>query len=82
MPENRNVVETHGCIVCGKLYEMLVVYAPDGHMLDCTVLHPDAHRVADEKRPLVACNQHTAKQIEWTLARHYPGKEQEEDDED
>jgi hypothetical protein len=80
MPSNRKVVEVHGCIVCGKLYELLVVYAPDGHMVDCTVTSPGGRRVTDAERPLVACNRHSAEQTDKALARHYPGKEENEED--
>ncbi len=80
MSPNRKVVEIHGCIVCGKLYNLLVVYAPDSRMVDCTVTSPGGRRVMDTERPLVVCNEHTKSQVEQALARHYPGKEQNEED--
>lgn len=76
--ENRNVVEIHGCIVCAKLFNILVVYSPDGQMVDCAVTSPGGHRVKDENRPLVACDTHTEKEIEsaykkWRkLFKHNP----------
>lgn len=79
MTENKNIVETHGCIVCGKLYDLLVIYAPDGSLVGCAPKNPDAHRVMDTERPLVACNRHTSTQIEEALSKHYPGKEQEDE---
>ena len=82
MSENKNVVEPHGCIVCGRIYNLLVVYSPDGKLVDCTVIDAGGQRVQDARRPLVACDRHTEKEIETALARHYPGKEQPEDKED
>jgi hypothetical protein len=63
MSENKNVVEIHGCIVCAKLFNLLVVYTPQGKFLDCTVTSPGGHIVSDERRPLVACDSHTAVEI-------------------
>lgn len=63
MSENKNVVEIHGCIVCARLLNVLVVYAPDGKLVDCIVTSPGGHRVLDERRPLVACDTHTAEEI-------------------
>jgi len=74
MADLPNKVEQHGCIVCGKLYALLVEYAPDGRLVDCTVTSPGGQRVPDEHRPLVACNSHTQVEIDNALARHYPGQ--------
>ncbi len=79
--ENRKVVEAHGCIVCGKVYNVFVVYNPAGKMLDCMVTDTGAHRVPDPDRPIVACNTHNEKAIEKALEKHYPGKNAEEDEE-
>ena len=43
MSENKNVTEIHGCIVCAKLFNILVVYTSEGKFLDCTVTSPDGH---------------------------------------
>ena len=64
MSENKNIVEIHGCIVCAKLFNLLVVYTPEGKLLDCTVTSPGGHIVPDEHHPLVACDAHTAAEIE------------------
>jgi hypothetical protein len=85
MSENKSVVEIHGCMVCAKLFNILVVYTPDGKMLDCTVTSPGGHRVPDERRPLAACDTHTAEEIEsaykrgQTMSSKKSGHEQEED---
>ena len=75
MSDNKKMVESHGCIVCGKVYNMLVIYSPDGKLVDCTVTDAGGHRVPDLLRPLVACDKHTSSQIETALSRHYPGME-------
>lgn len=82
MSQNKKVVEPHGCIVCGKVYNMLVVYSPDGKLVDCTVTDAGGRRVPDPNRPLVACDRHTESEIETALAKHYPGMPQAEDKED
>lgn len=64
--ENRTVVEIHGCIVCAKLYNILVVYTPEGKLLDCTVTSPGGHIVPNESHPLVACDSHTKVGIHCT----------------
>jgi len=81
MSDNTNRVETHGCIVCGKTYNLLVVYTPSGKMVGCTLTSPGGHPVPDSVRPLAACNKHSGAEIETALSRHYPGMEQAEDSE-
>ena len=82
MSDNANVVEEHGCIVCGKVHTLLVEYTPNGQLIDCTVTSPGGRRVSDAHWPLVACNKHTPKEIETALARHYPGKAIEDHEDD
>ena len=62
--ENKNVVEMHGCIVCARTFNILAVYTPDGRLVDFAVTSPGGHRVPDEGQPLVACDTHTAGEIE------------------
>lgn len=62
--ENRNAVEMHGCIVCARIFNVLAVYTPGGRLVDCVVTSPGGHRVPDQQRPLVACDTHTAGEIE------------------
>jgi hypothetical protein len=76
------MVEQHGCIVCGKIHNLLVVYPPSGKMVGCTVISPGGHPLPDAVRPLPACNTHSGAEIETAPARHYPGTEQAEDRED
>ena len=79
MSDNKNVVERHGCIVCGKIYDMLVVYSPSGAMIDCTVTSPGGRRVPDPDRPLVACETHPAEKIEAAYARLYRHKQDDDE---
>ena len=74
MSNNANAIEQHGCIVCGNVYNLLVVYDADGRLVDCTVTSPGGQRVRDDHWPLVACDKHTREQIETATANHYPGK--------
>ena len=67
--ENKNVVEMHGCIVCARIFNILAVYTPDGRLVDCAVTTPGGHRVFDEQRALVACNTHTAAEVETAYIR-------------
>ena len=69
MAENKKVTEIHGCIVCAKLFNVLVVYTPEGKLLDCTVTSPGGHIVPDERRLLVACDTHTTEEIEPAYKR-------------
>jgi hypothetical protein len=75
--ENRTVVEIHGCVVCAKLYNILVVYTTEGKLLDCIVTSPGGHTVPDESRPLVVCDSHTKVKIEsaHTRRQFQKGKE-------
>ena len=82
MSDNTNRIEPHGCIVCGKIYNLLVVYTPSGKITGCTVTSPGGRVVPDAVRPLAACNTHSGTEGETALARHYPGAEQAEDRED
>ena len=71
--------ETHGCIVCGKLYQLYVVYNEAGQFVDSKVMSPGAQRVTHATRPLVACATHSAEQIEAAVQRAY-GPPPDEDD--
>ena len=82
MSKNINKVEQHGCLVCGKVYNLLVIYTDSGQFVDCSVTSPGGRRIQDDSRPLVVCNIHSGSQIETALARHYPGKEPADPDEE
>ncbi len=83
MSNNTNKVEVHGCIVCGKLYDVLVVYTPSGNVYGYSVTSAGAHPLAGGDKPLVACDRHTGDEIKSALAKHHPGPQKGEDhDED
>jgi hypothetical protein len=82
MADNKSTVEVHGCIVCGKLHNLLVVYSPGGKLVGYTVTGYGCHPLSDTDRPLVVCNVHTEAEIKDALARHHPGPEQKDDPEE
>jgi hypothetical protein len=69
MGESHTKGELHGCIVCGKLYQMYVVYDADGRLIDSTVMTAGGKRVHHAQRPLVACERHTADEIKNAVER-------------
>jgi hypothetical protein len=79
--ENKNVTEIHGCIVCAKLFNILAVYTPNDNLVGCTVTSPGGHCVKDEQRPLVACDTHTAEEIESAHKRWRSTNNKESDKE-
>ena len=81
MTENKNITEIHGCIVCAKLFNILVVYSSEGEFLDCTVTSPGGHIVPDKRRPLVACDSHTVAEIESAYNKRQSVSEKKSDPE-
>ncbi|MBI3738242.1 MAG: hypothetical protein HY258_04255 [Chloroflexi bacterium] len=79
MSEKHTRGEMHGCIVCGKLYELYVVYDASGKFIDCKVMSASGKRVPNAHRALVACERHSEKEIEAAVARAY-GRQKEEDE--
>ena len=69
MPETHVRGETHGCIVCGKLYQLYVVYDANDKFVDCKVMSADGKRVSDPRDAMVACETHSDEQIEDALLR-------------
>jgi hypothetical protein len=81
MSDNKNAVEIHGCIVCARLFNVLAVYTPDGKLVDCAVTTSRGHCVPNERQPLVACDTHTAEEIEAAYKRWLSRNDKELDDE-
>jgi hypothetical protein len=81
MSENKTAVELHGCIVCARIYNLLVVYTPDGRLVDCRVTSPGGHCIPDEHKPLVACDIHKTTEIENAYKRWQSRLDKEPDDE-
>lgn len=70
--------ETHGCIVCGKLYHLYVVHDEQGNFRGCKVMSAGGRCVPNAKRPLVACEIHPPAQVEAAVKRVY-GEQQDDD---
>jgi hypothetical protein len=71
--------ETHGCIVCGKLYQLYVVHDSEGKYIGSKVMSAGGKEVKGQGRPLVACERHTNEEIERAVNRVY-GKQKDDDD--
>ncbi len=71
--------EMHGCIVCGKLYNLYVVYNADGNYLGSKVMSAGGHEVKGAGRPLVACDTHSEADIARAVEMVY-GYQNREDD--
>lgn len=79
MSENKAKGEMHGCIVCGKLYQLLVIHDASGKFIGSKVMSAGGQAVKYDKRPLVACEKHTEKEIERAIQRVF-GDQIPEDD--
>ncbi len=79
MSQTHTKGETHGCIVCGKPYQLYVVYDASGKFIDSKVMSAGGRRVEYPTRPLVACEKHSEAEVEAAVARVYGGPP--EDDE-
>ena len=77
MPEAKG--EMHGCIVCGKLYQLYVAYDADGNYIGGKVMSAGGKVVNDANRPLAACETHTDEDIERAVNRVFGANSQEED---
>jgi hypothetical protein len=74
--------ETHGCIVCGKLYQLYVVHDSEGKYLGSKVMSAGGVEVKGYGRPLVACETHSPDEIGRAADRVYgrpPEIEEEEE---
>ena len=73
-------VEMHGCIVCGKLYQLVVAYDASGKFIASKVMGVGGKSVKDATRPLVACEKHTDEAIERAVNRVYGGGNEDEEE--
>lgn len=71
--------EAHGCIVCGKLYQLYVVHDAQGNYIGSKVMTPGGKEVKGYGRPLVACERHSDEEITRAADRVY-GKSMNEED--
>ena len=79
MPENTTKSERHGCIVCGRQYQLYVLYDPAGKFLASKVMTAGGAPVAEVTRPLVACETHTTEEIKRAVRRVFGDQTPEED---
>jgi hypothetical protein len=63
--------ETHGCIVCGKLYQLYVIHDSEGIYLGSKVMSAGGQEVKGYGRPLVACERHSDEEIARAVNRVY-----------
>jgi hypothetical protein len=71
--------EMHGCIVCGKLYQLYVVHDSEGNYIGSKVMSAGGKEVKGYGRPLVACEKHSQEEIARAVNRVY-GKQKNPDD--
>lgn len=79
MSETKAKGEMHGCIVCGKLYQLLIAYDSNGKYIGSKVMSAGGKEVKGVARPLVACEKHSDQEVERAIQRVY-GKLKPEDD--
>jgi hypothetical protein len=79
MTETVTKGEMHGCIVCGKLYNMYVFYDVDGNYIGSKVMSAGGHEVNGAGRALVACDTHSDADVARAVETVY-GQQSKEDD--
>jgi len=77
MPEAKG--EMHGCIVCGKLYQLYAAYDENGGYIGGKVMSAGGKIVKDAERPLVACETHADDVIESAVDRVFGSIDQDEE---
>lgn len=71
--------EMHGCIVCGKLYQLYVIHDSDGKYMGSKVMSAGGREVKGAGRPLVACEKHAEDEIARAVENVY-GRQSEDDE--
>ena len=79
MSETQAKGEMHGCIVCGKLYQLYVAHDANGRYIGSKVMSAGGREVTGAGRPLVACETHSDDEVARAVARVYG--QQDQDDE-
>jgi hypothetical protein len=79
MPDIHTRGEMHGCIVCGRLHELYVIYDADGKLVDWKVMSSSGVKVPNSRHPLVACDHHTGAEVERAVERVFGDPEFTED---
>jgi hypothetical protein len=80
MSENKAKGEMHGCIVCGKLYQLIVVHDANGNYIGSRIMTAGGKEVKGANRPLVACERHTDEEIARAVKRVYGDQVPDEED--
>ena len=80
MSESKAKGEMHGCIVCGKLYQLIVVHDANGNYIGSRIMSAGGKEVKGANRPLVACEKHTDEEIERAVKRVYGDQVPDEED--
>jgi len=78
MSDTKAKGEMHGCIVCGKLYQLLIAYDANGKYVGSKVMSAGGKEVKHPTRPLVACEKHSEEEITRAVNRVYGIQNQEE----
>jgi len=63
--------EMHGCIVCGKLYQLLIAYDSNGNYIGSKVMSGGGREVKGAGRPLVACETHSDEAVARAVTNVY-----------
>ncbi|HNK63997.1 MAG TPA: hypothetical protein PKL78_04915 [Anaerolineales bacterium] len=79
MTENQMRGEMHGCIVCGKLYQIYVMRDASGNYIGAKVMNAGGRLVPHPRRPLVACERHTEEDVQVAVKRSYGSTDEDED---
>ena len=79
MTESYAKGELHGCIVCGKLYQLLVVHDEQGNYVGSKVMTAGGREVKGFNRPLVACEKHSEVEVLHAANRVYGEQKISED---
>jgi len=80
MTEKYTKGEMHGCVVCGKLYQLYVVTDASGKYMDAKVMSAGGKLVPHAQRPLVSCEAHTQEQVDLAVQRAYGLRKDEDED--
>jgi succinate dehydrogenase/fumarate reductase-like Fe-S protein len=80
MSDTKAKGEMHGCIVCGKLYQLLIAYDSNGNYIGSKVMSAGGREVTGAGRPLVACETHDNDDVARAVERVY-GRQSQQDDE-
>lgn len=77
--ENITKSERHGCIVCGRQYQLYVLYDPAGKFIASKVMTEGGRALDETTRPLVACEKHSEEETKRAVRRVFGDQAPEED---